>query len=135
MIFDEAAQGRVYTSNQFAESFEGQAGLGANRTINERIAVHATKGDIKFFRNPEDYSLPVLTRSKYGYLCVEGMTVPASENIDTDTGEVKQAHFAIKPTHYKCAQTGVQLGLRTILQIDSRYRPYLELPHQISFAQ
>lgn len=109
MIFDEAAQGRVYTSNQFAESFEGQAGLGANRTINERIAVHATKGDIKFFRNPEDYSLPVLTRSKYGYLCVEGMTIPASENIDTDTGEVKQAHFAIKPTHYKCAQTGAVL--------------------------
>jgi hypothetical protein len=59
MIFDEASQGRVYTSNQFAESFEGQAGLGANRTINERIAVHATKGDIKFFRNPEDYNLPV----------------------------------------------------------------------------
>jgi hypothetical protein len=57
MIFDEASQGRVYTSNQFAESFEGQAGLGANRTINERIAVHATKGDIKFFRNPEDYKL------------------------------------------------------------------------------
>jgi len=51
----------------------------------------------------------VLTRSKYGYLCVEGMTVPASENIDTDTGEVKQAHFAIKPTHYKCAQTGAVL--------------------------
>lgn len=109
MIFDEAAQGRVYTANQFAESFEGQAGLGANRTINERIAVHATKGDIKFFRNPEDYGLPALTRSKYGYLCVEGMTVPAQETIDTDTGEIKQPYFAVKPTHYKCPQTGAVL--------------------------
>ena len=109
MIFDEASQGRVYTSNQFAESFEGQAGLGANRTINERIAVHATKGDIKFFRNPEDYNLPALTRSKYGYLCVEGMTVPAGETIDTDTGEVKQSHLLVKPSHYKCAQTGAVL--------------------------
>lgn len=109
MIFDEAAQGRVYTANQFAESFEGQAGLGANRTINERLAVHATKGDIKFFRNPEDYGLPALTRSKYGYLCVEGMTVPAPESIDTDTGEIKRPYFATKPTHYKCPQTGAVL--------------------------
>ncbi len=109
MIFDEAEQGRVYTANQFAESFEGQAGLGANRTINERLAVHATKGDIKFFRNPEDYGLPMLTRSKYGYLCVEGMTIPGPETIDTDTGEVKQPYLNIKPTHYKCPQTGAVL--------------------------
>ena len=109
MLYDEAAQGRVYTANQFAEAFEGHAGLGANRTINERIAVHTTKGDIKFFRNPEDYNLPALTRSKYGYLCVEGMTIPAAETVDTNTGEIKQSHFAIKPTHYKCTQTGAVL--------------------------
>jgi len=109
MLFDEATQGRVYTANQFAEAFEGHAGLGANRTINERISVHATKGDIKFFRNPEEYGLPSLTRSKYGYLCVEGMTLPGPESIDTDTGEIKQPYYAVKPTHYKCPQTGAVL--------------------------
>jgi len=109
LIFDEAAQNRVYTSNQFAEAFEGKAGLGANRTINERLAVLATKGYIKFFRNPEDYGLPPLTRSKFGHLCVEQMTLPGKEQIDTDTGEVITSAVAVKPTHYKCPQTGAVL--------------------------
>lgn len=109
MLFDEAAQGRVYTANQFAETFEGHAGLGANRTINERISVLSSKGDIKFFRNPDDYGLPELTRSKYGYLCVEGMVIPGPETVDTDTGELTQSCYAIKPTHYKCPQTGAVL--------------------------
>ena len=110
IIFDEAAQGRVYTSNQFAETFEGRAGLGANRTINERISVHASKGDIKFFRNPEDYRLPPLSRSKYGYLCVENMTVPIDKNTNNEgEDEARNPHLSIKPTHYKCAQTGALL--------------------------
>ncbi|HSH49713.1 MAG TPA: AAA family ATPase, partial [Halomonas sp.] len=91
LIFDEAAEGRIYTANQFAEAFEGKAGLGANRTINERLAVLATKGYIKFFRNPEDYGLPLLTRSKFGNLCVEQMTLPGNEQIDTDTGEITRS--------------------------------------------
>ena len=110
IIFDEAAQGRVYTSNQFAETFEGRAGLGANRTINERISVHASKGDIKFFRNPEDYRLPPLSRSKYGYLCVENMTVPIDKNANNEgEDEARNPHLLIKPTHYKCAQTDALL--------------------------
>ena len=109
MIFDEASESRVYTANQFAESFEGKAGLGANRTINERLAVLATKGYIKFFRNPEDYGLPPLTRSKFGYLCVEQMALPGKEQIDTDTGEITRSSIVVKPTHYKCPQTGAVL--------------------------
>lgn len=109
MLFDEAAEGRVYTSNQFAEAFEGHAGLGANRTINERLAVLATKGHIKFFRDPERYDLPRLTRSKFGYLCVEGMTIPGPEQVDKTSGEIINTCHPIKPTHFKCAQTGAVL--------------------------
>jgi len=109
LIFDEANAGRIYTANQFAEAFEGKAGLGANRTINERLAVLATKGHIKFFRNPEDYGLPPLARSKFGNLCVEQMALPGKETIDTDTGEITHSHLVVKPTHYKCPQTGAVL--------------------------
>jgi hypothetical protein len=38
ILFEEAAQGRCYMAHQFAETFEGQAGPGANRTINERLS-------------------------------------------------------------------------------------------------
>ena len=109
LLFDEAAEGRVYTANQFAEAFEGKAGLGANRTINERLAVLATKGYIKFFRNPEDYGLPPLARTRFGYLCVEGMTVPGPERIDEETGEIVATGLPVLPTHYKCPQTGAAL--------------------------
>ena len=50
ILFEEAAQGRCYTAYQFAETYEGQAGLGASRTINERLSVLATKGYIKYFQ-------------------------------------------------------------------------------------
>ena len=110
LIFDEAAEGRVYTINQFAEKFEGTAGLGGHRTIVERVNVAATKGEIKFFKKPEKYHLPKLSRSKYGYICVEEMIVPGvKEVMDLDTGAVKQTQFIVKPTHYKCAENGAVL--------------------------
>ena len=109
ILFDEAREGRCYTANQFAEAFEGKAGLGANRTIRERIGVLATKGYIKFFRNPEDYGLPPLARTRFGYLCVEGMCVPGAERIDEESGEVTCTERAVLPTHYKCPQTGAAL--------------------------
>ncbi len=109
LIYDEALQGRVYTSNQFAETFEGQAGLGGHRTINERLAVNATQGNIKFFRNSDEYDLPTLNRSKYGYMCIEGLVLPGPDQVDTDSGEIKETQFEVKPTHYKCAQTGAVL--------------------------
>lgn len=110
VLFDEAAQGHCYTANQFSESFEGKAGLGANRTINERLSVLATQGYIKFFRNPQDYGLAPVKRSKLGYLCVEDMRLTrAIGPPDPDSGEIKTEIVLVLPTHHKCAQSGAIL--------------------------
>ena len=109
LIEDEAKKGRVYTANQFADHFEGKLGLGSNRTILNRLSVLATNGDIKYFRNATEYNLLPAKRSKQGYLCIEGMTIAHGARIDTNTGELSVVLHAIKPTHYKCAQTGALL--------------------------
>ena len=107
LIFDEAAQGRVYTMLQFSEAFESRAGLGADRTIRERIGVLATKGYIKFFRDGERYNLPSVNRTKFGYLCVEGMVFKTeNETVNPDSGEVENQMISILPTAYKCPRTG-----------------------------
>ncbi len=110
LIAEEALKGRVYTANQFAEKFENKAGLGARATVAERISVLATKGYIKFFRNPKDYGLPKLKRGGYGYLCVEGMRLgPPREAADSNTGEIVMTTLEVLPTHYKSAMTGAIL--------------------------
>jgi putative DNA primase/helicase len=94
LIFEEARQGRIYTANQFAESFENKEGLGSARTIRDRISTLATKGYVKFFKNADAYGLPLLPRSRQGYLCVDGMTlksgalVMATHMKHPDTGEI-----------------------------------------------
>jgi hypothetical protein len=109
ILFDEAAQGRCYTANQFAEGFEGKAGLGGERTIRERLSALSTQGYIKYFRNAADYGLPP-ARTKFGYLCVEGMVLRAvAGEPDPDTGEVPLRELAVQPTHYKCLQSGAAL--------------------------
>ncbi len=113
-LFEEAKAGRVYTANQFAEAFESKVGLGGRATINERISVLATKGFIKFFKNPDEHDLPAFSRSKYGYLCVEGMQLgEAQDVIDDDTGEVTQTIHPLLPTHFKCRQTGAVLEVES----------------------
>jgi hypothetical protein len=110
ILFEEAALGRCYTANQLAESFEGKAGLGGERTIRERISALSTQGFIKFFRNASDYELPSIGRSKFGYLCVEGMVLNTlSGEPDPDTGELSQRALAVLPTHYKCPQSGAAM--------------------------
>ena len=110
LIFDEAAAGRMYTSRQFAERFENKAGLGAERSIRDRISVLATKGWIKFVRNYNEYDLPAPERSKFGYLCVEDMVLgPIKEIVDGDTGEVTELGKPVRPSDYKCSQTGALL--------------------------
>jgi putative DNA primase/helicase len=110
LLYDEAAQGRVYTGAQFADRFENQGGLGGKDTIRERLGVLTTKGYVKFFRNHEDYDLPPASRSKFGYLCVEGVHLrPLEEAIDSDTGEVVTTAQCVLPTHYKCPQSGAVL--------------------------
>jgi putative DNA primase/helicase len=108
ILFEEAARGRCYTANQFAEAFEGQAGLGGDRTIRDRVAALSTQGYIKYFRNGQDYGLPPC-RTKFGYLCVEDMVLRITGQPDSDTGEVPVTDIPVLPTHYKCPQSGAAL--------------------------
>ena len=110
ILFEEASQGRCYTANQFAESFEGKAGLGGERTIRERTSALATQGYIKFFRNASDYGLPSIGRSKFGYLCVEGMVLNMAQGSpDPETGEIPTSQLEVLPSHYKCPHSGSAL--------------------------
>ncbi len=110
ILLDEGFKGNCYTANQFAEAFEGKAGLGGERTIRERLSALATQGYIKYFRNAQDYGLPSIGRSKFGYLCVEGMVInlPQGEP-DSDTGEVSTVSLRVLPTHYKCPLSGAAM--------------------------
>ena len=72
ILYNETAAGRMFTMAQFAEAFENKAGLGGRDTIRDRISVLATKGFVKFVRDGAPFGLPT-SKSKFGYLCVEGM--------------------------------------------------------------
>lgn len=108
-IFEEAAQGRLYTTLQFAEKFENTHGLGGKDTIRDRISVLATKGFIKFLRNGAPFGFPSTT-SRFGYVCVEGMRAPTiKEMTDEDTGEIYHPLISVIPSTIKCPHTGVAL--------------------------
>ena len=110
ILFEQAAKGRCYTANQFAEAFEGKAGLGGERTIRARISALATQGYIKFFRDAAQYGLPAVGRNKFGYLCVEDMVLSLPfDTPDPATGEVLIRHFTVLPTHFKCPHSGAAL--------------------------
>ncbi len=109
MLLDEAVGERLYTAMQFAETFENRGGLGSKHTIRERLSVLATKGFVKFLRDPSGFGFPV-TRSRFGYLCVEGMQFGAPvEHVDPDTGEVTTEVRPVLPSHFKCPQSGLCL--------------------------
>jgi len=109
LLFDQAEAGHLFTALQFAETFENKGGLGGKDTIRERISVLATKGYIKFVRDSAPFGLPT-SRSKFGYLCVEGMTFPAGEEtMDPVTGEVLPVRIPVLPSTYKCPQSGAAL--------------------------
>ena len=109
MLLDEAASERLYTAMQFAETFENRGGLGSKHTIRERLSVLATKGFVKFLRDPSGFGFPV-TRSRFGYLCVEGMQFGGPvEHVDPETGEVTTEVRPVLPSHFKCPQSGLCL--------------------------
>ena len=87
VLFDEASEGRIYTSTQFGAAFENQHGLGSQFTIRERLGVLATKGFVKFCRDLAEQGYPA-TRSHFGYLCVEAMRFGRDPVVDAETGEV-----------------------------------------------
>jgi len=107
LLFDDAVKGLLYTPAQFCEAFEGKAGLGGERTIHRRLSVLATKGYIKF--NLE--ARYRVERSKYGVMCVEGMTIPVESQteIDPETGVVIPLMQPVLPTHFKESQSGAIL--------------------------
>jgi len=110
MLFDEAAGSRLYTTMQFAEAFENRAGLGSKHTIRDRLSVLATKGFVKFLRDGTAFGYPVV-RSRYGYLCVEGMEFPPVETTDETTGEIISRPKPVYPSHFKSAQSGACLDV------------------------
>lgn len=111
LIFEEARAGKVYTMTSFAEAFVNKAGLGGQTVIRDRLGVLTTKGYVKFVRGTAATAIGLAAeRSKYGYLCVEGMELGTGEDaIDPDTGEATEAVVAVLPSHYKCPQTGAVL--------------------------
>lgn len=111
ILLDEADKGRMYTMTQFAEAFENKAGLSGAAGIRDRLNVLTTKGIVKFVKGDAagDLGLPS-DRSKYGYLCVEGMALgTGAETVDVDTGEIFPQTIRTLPSHYKCPQTGAVL--------------------------
>ena len=111
ILLDEAADERLYSTMQFAEKFENKGGLGSKHTIRERLSVLATKGFVKFLRNGSQFGHQVV-RSRFGYLCVEGMTFgPVAETVDPTTGEITATRKRVLPSHYKCAQSGLCLDV------------------------
>lgn len=110
MLLDEAAESRLYTTMQFAEAFENKGGLGGKNSIRERLSVLATKGYVKFLRDGGPFGYPMV-RSRYGYLCVEGMQFTASGAVDGETGEVIDEPRAVLPSHYKCPHSGACLDV------------------------
>jgi hypothetical protein len=109
MLLDEAAGERLYTAMQFSETFENRGGLSSKHTIRERLSVLSTKGFVKFLRDPSGFGFPI-TRSRFGYLCVEGMQFGAPvDEVDPTTGEVTTTTRSVQPSHFKCPQSGLSL--------------------------
>lgn len=110
ILLDEAAGGKLYTSTQFREAFENQRGLGSQSTIRDRISVLTTKGYIRFVRDGRPYGYPAV-RSRFGYLCVEGMVMRGDEEVHPETGEITRTRKPVLPTHYKSPMTGACLEI------------------------
>jgi AAA domain len=110
ILLDEAEEGRLYTTMQFAEAFENKAGLGSKHTIRDRLSVLATKGYVKFLRDGTPFDYPIV-RSRWGYLCVEGMAFSPLEDADEETGEITPTPQPVRPSHYKCAHSGACLDV------------------------
>ena len=106
LLFEEAASGHLYTTMQFAEAFENKSGLGSKYTIRERLSVLATKGHVKFLRDGNAFGYPKV-RSRFGYLCVDGMRFRPEDRVDPETGEVIEDADPVLPSHYKCPNSGV----------------------------
>ena len=113
LIYDEARAGRLYTINQFSETFEYKSGLGGVENIRKRLDALATQGKIKFSKDTSLYGTKTPLRSKFGFLCVEGMQFDEGKtDIHPETGEMLMTLKTVYPTHYKCGLTSKALPMK-----------------------
>lgn len=93
-LYDEALEERLYNAESLSNTLAGRMGLGSTKTIRALIKQYETKGFIRFISNARavEYGL-AMTRSRHGYLCVEGMHRAAQEE------KPEQPYF---PSHYRC---------------------------------
>lgn len=103
-LYEEALEGRLYNAESLSDTLAGRMGLGSGKTIRAFIRQYETKGFIRFIGNQHtaEYGLPK-TRSKYGYLCVEGMKREATE-------EAPEQPYL--PTHFRCPHSGQVFDLK-----------------------
>ena len=106
LLLDEARKGNLYTPSQFCQTFENTGGLGKHTTIHDRVNVLATKGFIKFNKDPD---IAKDIKSKYGVMCVERMEILTGEEVHPETGEMTSRMKCLLPTHFKESQTGAVL--------------------------
>ncbi len=113
LIYEEARLGRLYTINQFSEAFENTSGLGGTETIRKRLNALATRGVVKFSKDTTLYKIKNPLRTKFGFLCVEGMQFSDGKtHVHPDTGETLVTLQPVFPTHYKCKQTADALPVK-----------------------
>jgi hypothetical protein len=82
-------QSRLFTINSFAEFFAGKYGLGSKKTIEDSANTLSRQGYIRFVKGLPEYGHPE-TRSRYGYMVVEGMIL-----------QHEGKNIPVLPTHFK----------------------------------
>jgi hypothetical protein len=71
-----------------------------------------TKGYIKCYRRSHPFTGTAPVRSKYGFLCVEGMML-GRETVDAETGEIATQPIPILPTDY------IDTGSKVVLPVEN----------------
>lgn len=112
-LYEDALEGMLYTMEQFSHKYEDVDGLGSQSTIQKRIKAAMTRGYIKSFKDQHPLTGSYAERSKYGFLCVEGMTI-RQEEADPETGEITESGIPILPTHF------VEDGSGMFREVESR---------------
>lgn len=105
-LYEDALEGMLYTMEQFSQKYEDVDGLGSQSTIQRRIKTAMTRGYIKSFKGKHPLTEANAKRSKYGFLCVEGMEI-WQQKTDEETGEVTQSSVLVLPTHFVEQGTGI----------------------------
>jgi Fe2+ or Zn2+ uptake regulation protein len=98
LIENEAREGRIYTIQKFAETFENQQELPSARTIIRKLNTLAGQQIIRFFNDPEAYGIEVerLHKNKTMFMCM-------SEEMELKTEE---GNVYVIPNYYKSAVDG-----------------------------